>query len=383
MSGTTGGHLDFSLPPAPPQPPRRGLAVLTFLTFLAAAACLALLLTARTGADRGADRGSAPGAGPDRPAALKRLAQQLERRTLYDQAAQVWGEYAQAAALTSEERAEVTYLRAKNLKDAGRYAEAARYLTEYIEYGAAGEDQRRAMRLLLECLSGLGKEDVRERVLKSHVVAGAKEGDTVVARVSGDPITLEALRQELARGAEEMLRHQQPGLDRETVARRAAEAVGAQLANPEVLQQVLSQVVSREILYREALARGLADGPEIARDMEMIRRGYLANALIREHTEGAIGGITDIDLRNHYDARKDAFFEPASVEFSYMQFPSEEAARQTMADPDADAFRKGAGPARQGAPVPGLGPSPEAAALLMALEEGRVGDRPVRIGSAW
>ena len=192
-------QLDFTLPQAPPK---RGARAVAWLTFLVAIGCLGLLLSLLL---RGP---SAPGSqiSGASPEDLRGLAEALERRTLYGQAAAVWAEYSRAAVLSPGKKAEVVYRQGKNLKEAGRYAEAVRFLTEYEQLDVSREDRRRAVRPLSECLSALGKEEVRENVLKAYTIPGETETGTVVARVGGDAITLEDLRGEVARQMRHLLR---------------------------------------------------------------------------------------------------------------------------------------------------------------------------------
>jgi hypothetical protein len=380
--------LDLSLPEAPR---RSGGPVLLWVLLLVALSSLGILialLAGQRGAGGGAAGTAAATADPER---LRTLAQDLERRTLYEQAAEVWGEYARSARLSLEEAAEVIYLRGKCLSRAGRHAQAARFLTETELLKLPQERRREAHRLLLECLSALGKEEVREDVLRKFTVPDEKEKGTVLARLGGEPITSEELREELHREAESLLRLQGV-LDRAEAARRARKMVEEKLKDPELRRQALHQLLSMRILYREGLARNLAAGPEFEQAVLQFRRSHLAGLVLQAQVEEMLKGIGTVDLKNHYEAHRDDYVEKPAVEFSWLRLGSEEEGRAAIeklaaggaqATDVAGRFEKGGGPAVQGEPIPGLGRSAEATAHLFALDEGKHSDRPIRAGDGW
>ena len=166
--------LDLSLPEGPR--PKARLQLLPIVTCLLAAAILAVLLLGR--------EAEAPGAKAPADAAeverLRNLGEGLERRTLYSQAADVWGEYLATAALEPDQRGLIVYRRGKCLTLAGRHAEAIRYLSEADWLPLPSEQKREAGRLLLECLAAVGKIDVREELSRKLALGTDEEGSTVL-----------------------------------------------------------------------------------------------------------------------------------------------------------------------------------------------------------
>ena len=377
MNPTQKQQLDLSLPEAPRRRSPGAAGWLAVLLGVGNLAFLVLLAVSLRGSKAPAD------GAPTSPETLEKLARTLERRTLYEQAAAVWREYARAAELTQEEAARVTYLRGKNLHLAGKYAEAARFFSEYEDLDVSREDRRRAARLLSDCLSALGKEEVRESVLKAYTIPGHTEEGTVVARVGGDGITLEELRDSLARQTASMLRLEGVTLGPDELRVRAQEMAREQLKNRETLERVLQQAIQSEVLYREALAEKYATDERTVEDLAEIRRGYLADRLLRDRVQEAMKAIGPTDLRNHYEAHKETYVDKPSVEFSFQKFPGEVTARSALENLDAARFTKGSGRAASGEPIPGIGRSAEATAHLMALDEGQAGNRPLRIGESW
>ena len=375
--------FDFSLPE--PKSHRR-FPFLAAATFLGVLACLALLVF------RSRERPNAPSAvRPETrvrlsPEDLKRLAQDLERRTLYRQAAEAWREYLKAAwpELEPTQIHRVLYLQAKNLCDAGAYAEAARCLTEAEQYPAERKEKRRATRLLLECLSALGKEEVRTYVLRAKTVPGAREKGTAVARIGGEPVTLEDLRGELEERNLTLMQAAGSLEPVEVLRRKARRAAEEKLNDPKFRKEFLKQYLTREVLYREALERRIQEGEAFKKALAAYRKELLARLLLQQEAEAACRSITETDLKNHYEAHRDRFVEPEGVFFAYRAFRTEEEARKALAGGDkAEGFTEAPQPAVRGAPLPGIGESPEAVALLFALNEGEVGGRPISIGGRW
>ncbi|MBN1442567.1 MAG: peptidyl-prolyl cis-trans isomerase, partial [Planctomycetes bacterium] len=371
--------LDFSLPQGPP---RKGPRLLAWLTLGCAAASLAILvlLLLRGGFGAGPARSSEPALAREH---LRDVAQDLEKRALYREAAEVWGEYAAIPGLEPADVAEAVFLRGKNLVDAGDYGPAARVLTEYEHLDVSQASRRRAAELILECLSALGKEEARESLLEAYTSFDARPEGIVLARVGGESITIEGVRKQVAAQIESMLRMQDAALTSEEAARRAQELARERLESPETLEQALQQVISLEVLYREALARDLGSSPECAEAVKEFRRSYLAQKLIQRSVDDALRSIGPTDLENHYKANLDEYVEKPAVEFSVQKFPTEAAAQAALASLVDSDFQKGAGPAVQGEPIPGIGRSAEATAHLFALDEGKAGGRAIEIGGAW
>lgn len=367
--------LDLSLPDAPP--PRRRAGGIQVLTLLIAVAVLVLLILDRSGSGPGERGGPAPVEETER---LERLAKSLEKRTLYRAANEVWAEYMAAADLTPDQRAETLYRRAKCLQQGGDYSTAARCYSEVQDLPLSNEQKRSARQALLECLSALGKEEAREYVARSMAVPGEEEAGAVVALVGGDEITREDLRLEVVETAKNMLRMQGVPLLPRQLAAEAEKIAATQLKDPKTAGQILQQIISRRLLYREGLARGYEQDREIGAQVAEFRRGAIGRRVVEEEMNKVIASIGPTDLSNHYEAHKDRFVASAEVEFSYLRLPDRAAANTTLAaltaDPDAaQEWQRAPAAAREGAPVPGLGYSAEITAHLLALDEGQISDR--------
>jgi len=319
---------------------------------------------------------------------LKSLATDLEKRTLYVEAEKVWGEYAAVAELKPEETAELLYRRGKCLKEGGKYAEAARRLSEVEAYPVSRDEKRKARQLLLECLSALGKQDARDSVSRLFAI-GEEEKGTAVAKIDNEVITKESLREELKSSFTEMLRAQGAPLTPQELDKKAEELADAELKTPEGLRQVIQSAASRRVLYLEGLERNYDSDPALQESVARVRRELIANRVIESEAENALKTLGPTELKNHYEANKSRFVEKAGSEFSLARFPGAaeaESALEKLKDPaKAGDVRwiRAKEAAVEGQPVPEVGPSPEACAHILALPEGGVSGKPIEAAGAF
>ncbi len=368
--------LDLSLPEAPP--PKRRASIVAWLTFLCALSAVALLALDRFSADSRSEPGVTDSSDVER---LERLGTTLEKRTLYRGAADVWAELIARRRPTGADLGELVYRRAKCLHRAGEYDAAARGFSEVQDLGVSKDLKRRARQHLLECLSALGKEAAREHVAKTFAVPGSEERGVGIAVVGGDEITREDLRAEILDAAREALRAQAIGLSPAQLNAEAAKIADGHLADPERSRAALGQLIQREVLYREGLARGFEQDRSLAERVEKFRRDAIASQVVAEELARVAASVGETDLLNHFEAHRDRFVEPASVKFSLARFPSEDAAAAAVGGDSID-WQASPEPATAGAPVPGIGQSGEISAHLFALAEGETSDRPLVHGGA-
>lgn len=380
--------FDFSLPEAPA---RRGRGLVPFLSLLGTVGCLGFLvaLWLRTSPDATPANAGAANASAADPKRIAEAAEELERRTLYREAAETWREYAERAALPPIEAADVLFRRAKNLVEAGEWSEGVRLLTRYEKLDISAKSRRRAQELTSECLSALGKEDARAYVVRSSTSSpatktGGEAGESplVVARVGADDITLEDLRDRLALDVRDALHAQHPDFPAVEIERQADAIARKTLGEKETLEKVVADAVRTEVLYRQGLEEGFGTDADTRRAIDTFRRRYLADRVVLDHMQSSVAALTPVDLKNHFDAHPDRWVEKAKVEFSFHEFPDEASAR-TALEAGIGEFTAAEGPAVEGEPLPGLGRNAEATAHLLALDEGAVGDRPIEVGEHW
>ena len=127
--------------------------------------------------------------------------------------------------------------------------------------------------------------------------AGGSQGK-VLAVVDGDPLTEATLMKEV----ENLPPYVRPIL--ETAAGRA---------------QFLESVITRDLLMREALRRGIDRRPEVADRIGMARKSIVLEALLRDVAEKA-PGLSDAALRKIYDANPALHQVGERVKVSHMLF---------------------------------------------------------------
>jgi hypothetical protein len=335
--------LDLDLPEPPPRREAKALAYATFLSALAAVALLVVLLLKVPGQDA-----PAAGIGADRA-----LAELLEKRTLWREAAALWEDLA--------ENGEDLFRAGKCRMLAGEPERAARDLLAAEAHGLPAALSGESSRLVLEAYAMLGKFDVRNQALRRRTGDGGGEEAPVVARVGEEAITRDDLRTTVR--DEEIARLLATGhLDREAL----DQAVSARSADPRQLGPILARQLTTRALALEALARGLGESPVLARRLRDIRHQLLANLLVEDRLLEGIR-VSEEDLQDYYQAHPEPYTAPPAARFSFGE--------------QQDALTEAEGWHEQGGAFPeGLPRSAEADALLFALEAGAVSDRAVRVG---
>jgi peptidyl-prolyl cis-trans isomerase C len=136
---------------------------------------------------------------------------------------------------------------------------------------------------------------------------GGQQGKTL-AVVDGEPLTEATLAKEV----ENLPPYVRPIL--ETSAGRA---------------QFLESVITRDLLMREALRRGIDRRPEVADRIAMARKSIVLEALLRDVAEKA-PGLSDAALRKIYDANPASHQVGERVRVSHMLFRDKARAQEML-----------------------------------------------------
>ncbi|ATB38882.1 hypothetical protein CYFUS_004319 [Cystobacter fuscus] len=120
-----------------------------------------------------------------------------------------------------------------------------------------------------------------------------KDTSPVVATVGEHPITTQALQTKL---------EEQPPFIR------------ARYTSLEKKKELLDNEIRFELLLQEARRRGLDKDPEVLATLEKV----MVQKLLRLHQEGAVGKVSDEELRQYYDAHHDEFVRPERVRVSHL-----------------------------------------------------------------
>ena len=388
-------QLDFHLPDAGPRSARapRGPAVNTLLLFILLVAVVGVaIITFMREKER---RSGAPAVDAERERAL---AATLQDRGLKESAAETWLKYLEAKDLNAGERATIYYQVGKLFQEAGDFERA---LVNYYRSEAAAkvEDlQLELSRRKRECFRRLGNiAGLNQELAAMTALPGEKrEGvGEVVAEIGPQKITIEELNRRIDRLVDLQLKQYSAFMSPEQLNKQKEQLVDRFRTNQAKLK-VLEDIVSSEVLLREAIQRGLDKKPQNDEAIEEYRRMFLANQVLDEEVAQKVN-ITESDLRDYYKAHEQDFKERAKVEVSQIVTETEEDAGEVLKKmnegqsfeecanefsiDDATKENGGAveGAIEKGGHIPGIGNSVDVHAHLFALKENEVSAKPIKV----
>ncbi len=284
-----------------------------------------------------------PGEGrqPTPPGLLTRselvsLAETLEKNQCYAEAARAWQKAAELAPPAGGERAETLFRIGKNLSLANRHEEALAFLFAAEAADRDGRWKQSVNRLVMEGLSALGREDARayQAARRMSLAPTTQDaGGRVLADIGGEPITELDLQVFARRMMTSQLAPQQAMMPPDAFA-RAVESQLERFRTPEGRRQLLDAYISREVLYREALASGQADRKEVQEQINEARRQVLVTAFVEDQIARTVH-VGETDVRNHYEAHKADYVEPQAVQVEAIVVDSSEAKKQVSDALDA------------------------------------------------
>jgi len=92
-------------------------------------------------------------------------------------------------------------------------------------------------------------------------------------------------------------------------------------------QAILDNWIANEIIYKDALKKGLLNNPEIKERLEQIKKQLLTRAYIQEILE-TVQFVSDIEARGYFEQHKDEFNSIREV--SHMSFNSKTQAEEVL-----------------------------------------------------
>jgi hypothetical protein len=236
------------------------------------------------------------------------LAGKLASRGLYDRAASVLEDAASRTKLQATDLAKLYYQVAEYLAEGGKYDGAVEYYYRSEMFDKVVDEQQMNARLK-ECFERMGKFSALDREIASRTsMKGAKEPDSpVVAEIGTEKITAQKLDDMIEQQIEDQMSRYAAFMKPEQISERKKEMV-RQFTEPKTREKFLEGWLGQEVLYRQAMAKGLADKPEVKRMMETMSKGLAAEQAMNEEVAAKVT-ITETDARTWYEAHKSQYVE--------------------------------------------------------------------------
>jgi peptidyl-prolyl cis-trans isomerase C len=156
-----------------------------------------------------------------------------------------------------------------------------------------------------------------DKITPAHKGASEKKAayevkGTVIAKVSGYPITLEDLNQEIEEYNRNAEQQQQPSLKITTADKK--------------IEYLKNTMVRRVLLYQEALSRGYDKRDEIVNALEKTRQTLLVLDLVKKETDGL--DVASKEIEDFYNQFKDQMKSPEERHLREIVVPTEQAATE-------------------------------------------------------
>ena len=267
---------------------------------------------------------------------IRRIALELEDRSLNAQAARAWEDYLKVAP-EEPQRAEILYRVGKLHMQAEQFGEAAAALVRADTAAVGLRDLKDKIGpKLVECLRRLGMYGEVGRELSRRVEAATDAPGTakVLATLDGDPLTEADLDRLIERRVDHMLALQGASGDR-----AAREAVLQQLSGPAMRGQLLQELIQTELFCRRARELKLDQEDEFLQAREFLVQDLPARRFVARELEKV--QPTGIDLQSYYQANQDRYQRPESMVVKTIRLEPEENAVEVLEGiKSADDFRK-------------------------------------------
>jgi len=239
----------------------------------------------------------------------RQLATKLAGRNLYEQAAGVWKKYLAAGKLTDTDRAKTLFETAALLEKAHRYGDAIEYFYRSEMAAKLPELQSDINAHVKSCFEKSGRFSALRYELMDRTSFASKgsAGGKVVAEIGPEKITEADLDAMIEQSIDNQLEPFSAFMTAEQVAGQKKKML-EQYKSPSAKQRFLEDRLGREVLYREALAEGLNDKPQVNRLLEELERDVLSRQIMNRQLADKIH-ITETDLRTYYEVNKDKYVE--------------------------------------------------------------------------
>ncbi len=358
MTDNTTPQLDLGQPPGKLKSRLNGVSRSWLVAVLVLqAATLGFIVYSTSNSGRSA-KPTITGVGGGSAAALRRVAQELEDKSLDGQAAEAWQKYLEAAG-DVDDSAEILYRTGKLYLQANQIDRAA---TAFVRSElAAGENTELKAKIgprLVECLRRLGLYGEVGREMSRRVEVGADKTaqGKVLATIAGEPVTEADRDRMIQHRVDQMLSVQGAAGDE---SRR--QAMLQQFSNPDVQQQLFQELLQTGLFTRRARELKL----DRQDDFIEARRALEENLLASRFMSNELSKInpTDADLQPYFQANQKRYEQPETATVRWIALAADEdAAALLQKIGSADSFRKLA--KQRQTPTDGSGQNAEASATI-------------------
>ncbi|NMA20386.1 MAG: hypothetical protein GX927_07385 [Lentisphaerae bacterium] len=243
------------------------------------------------------------------------LAQKLENLELAEPAAATWQQYLEMTNPDAEKAAKLWY-RIGTIQQQGRlYAEAVASFARSQALCKVDLLENEIARRTQECLENLGlfmaaRRDLEQRTdLAPDGTAKTPDSETL-AEIGTWKITRADWERALQEQVEASLGMLGGGLEPGELQKRK-KAMLERLRDPTIFAEQFQQFVLRELLYREARERKLAEKPEFIAFMRLSERQFLEQNLL---SSLPVAEVTQAELQSYYDSHTDEFKKEDKVQ---------------------------------------------------------------------
>ena len=243
------------------------------------------------------------------------LAQKLENLELAEPAAATWQQYLEMTNPDAEKAAKLWY-RIGTIQQQGRlYAEAVASFARSQALCKVDLLENEIARRTQECLENLGlfmaaRRDLEQRTdLAPDGTAKTPDSETL-AEIGTWKITRADWERALQEQVEASLGMLGGALEPGELQKRK-KAMLERLHDPTIFAEQFQQFVLRELLYREARERKLAEKPEFIAFMRLSERQFLEQNLL---SSLPVADVTQAELQSYYDSHADEFKKEDKVQ---------------------------------------------------------------------
>ncbi len=392
------GKLNFSLPENKPQKSSGQVGVVLLLLVAIGLGAVSVVLQLKGSASSPVTM-IEPGLSTEQ---AKDLATKLSQRNLYDQAASVWQDYLVHSDLNDQERAQALFQIGLLREKAEQYGPAVEAFYR-SEMTAPLDNLANPIKSHIQtCFERMGKfSALRYELMDRTGYHPTDEAGTskVVAEIGAEKITETDLGALIEQTIDNQLAPMTAFMSPEQMQQQKQRML-EQFKTPSAKQQFLTQWLSQELLYRQALESELNQKPEVKRQLDDMTRQLLAQQLMTQELASKIH-ITETDLSSYYEANKAKYVQPAQAQIRHIRVSDEQTAKDVIARlQDGDDFAQLAqdlsldestqqdggsipSPVTPGSTVPGIGNAPGLNTAIFSVETPALLQQPFQGEQGW